>query len=377
MPKKILIISGEPSGDLHAANLVRDLKSLNSGLVFFGIGGDLSKKAGVDIVFDITGLALVGVVEVVRHLSVVKQAHDAVMARVASEKPDLAILVDYPGFNLKLARDLARRDIPVAYYISPQLWAWAPQRIHIIKKYVRKVVVFFKFEEDLYKRHGIDAEFVGHPLLDIVKVTAPKEDVYRKYSLAKEKKTIAILPGSRVSEIKVLLPILAQAASRISAKLGNAQFIISKHPGRPVSMYEEALRGSRFDHRFVEGDLHNIVAACDFAIVASGTATLETAILGTPLIIVYKANLLTYVLYRLVRIISFLGIVNVIAGRLVAPELLQADMTPDKVAGTTVRLVSDPAALASMRADLAAVKASLGSPGASLRAARAILPLLK
>ena len=377
MPKKILIVSGEPSGDLHASNLVRDLKSLDPGLKFFGIGGELSGKAGVDIVFDITRLALVGVVEVIKHLSVVKQAHDAVMARIEAEKPDLAILVDYPGFNLKIAVDLAGRGIPVAYYISPQVWAWGRQRIRIIKKCVKKVVVLFKFEEELYLAHGIDAEFVGHPILDVVKVTSPKDEVFRKYGLSGEKKTIAMLPGSRESEIKTILPILADAARIISDKVGNSQFVISKHPGRAASIYEESLKGASFDYRFVEGDLHNIVAASDFAIVASGTATLETAILGTPLVIVYKANLLTYLLYKLVITIPFLGIVNIIAGKEVAPEFLQFDMTPKKIAGKVIEILSHPDKLSAMRAELAMVRSSLGSPGASLRAAHAILKLLQ
>ena len=376
MPKRILIVAGEPSGDLHASNLVRDLRSLRADLEFFGIGGELSRKAGVDIVFDITGLALVGVVEVIKHLSVVKEAHDAVIARIDSTRPDLAILVDYPGFNLKLAGDLAKRSIPVAYYISPQLWAWGRQRIHIIKRCVKKVVVFFKFEEDLYKSNGIDAEFVGHPLLDVVKVSSSKDEAFKRYGLSKDKRTIAILPGSRESEIKIFLPTLARAADIIRKDLGNVQFVISKHHGRAAGLYETALKGASFDYRFVEGDLHNIVAASDFAIVASGTATLETAMLGTPLIVVYKANILTYMLYKLVVTIPFLGIVNVIASKEVAPELLQFNMTPEKIAAKTVELLSDPARLASMRGDLAAVKRSLGSPGASLRAARAILPLL-
>jgi lipid-A-disaccharide synthase len=179
-----------------------------------------------------------------------------------------------------------------------------------------------------------------------------------------------------VSEIKILLPIIAQAAVIMTEKLGNVQFIISKHPGRPASMYEEALKGCSFDYRFAEGDLHNIVASSDFAIVASGTATLETAMLGTPLIIVYKTNPLTYVLYKIVTTIPFLGIVNVIADKEVAPELLQANMTREKVAGKTIALLLDPAALAAMRRELAAVKATLGSPGASMRAARAIIPLI-
>jgi len=377
MPKKILIISGEPSGDLHASNLVRDMRSLDPGLEFFGIGGELSRKAGVEIVFDITKLALVGVVEVLKHLSVVKQANDAVIRRIKSERPDLAILVDYPGFNLKLAGDLRKRDIPVAYYISPQLWAWGRQRIHIIKRCVRKVVVFFKFEEMLYKRSGIDSEFVGHPLLDVVKVTMPKDELLRRYGLANDKRTIAIVPGSRESEIRTFLPILAGAAGMLSERLGDVQFLISKYPGRPAGMYDNALKGASFEYRLIESDLHNMVAASDFAIVASGTATLETAILGTPMVIVYKANFFTYILYRLVRTIPFLGIVNVIANKEVAPELLQADMTPGKIAGKVIEILSSPARLASTRAELAIVKSSLGSPGASLRAAKAILPLLR
>lgn len=376
MQKNILIISGEPSGDLHAANLVRDLKSLDNSLSFFGIGGELSRKAGVDIAFDITKLALVGVVEVLKNLGAVKMAHDAVITRIGATPPDAAILVDYPGFNLKIAAELAKRKIPVIYYISPQIWAWGFRRIHVIKKCVRKMVVFFGFEEKLYRENGIDAESVGHPLLDVVKATSPKAEVLKRYGLSEHRVTLAILPGSRDSEIGTFLPTLAHTAGLINERLPGAQFIISKRPDRPAALYEEAFKGSSFDYRVVEGDLHNIVSASDFAIVASGTATLETAILGTPLVIVYKASWVTYLLYRLVRSIPFLGIVNVIAGREIAPEFLQHNMTPKKIANTVVGILSDPARLLAMRQELAAVKASLGTPGASMRAARAILPIL-
>jgi lipid-A-disaccharide synthase len=376
MSKKILIISGEPSGDLHAANLIRDLKISDPSLKFFGIGGGLSRKAGADVIFDITKLALVGAVEVIKNISVVKRAHDTVMSRIKAESPDAAILVDYPGFNLRMARDLAKRGIPVFYYISPQLWAWAPKRIDLVKKYVKKMVVFFKFEEDLYKRHGIDAEFVGHPLLDVVKVTSSRSEVLKKYGLSETRPTIAILPGSRISEINTFLPILAESARVINEKMGGVQFILSKHPARPASMYEGALKGAAFEYRIAEGDLHNIVAASDFAIVASGTATLETAIVGTPYLLVYKASLITYMLYKIVATIPFLGIANVVAGRGVIPEFLQFNMTPAKISAKTIELISDPAKLAAMRRDLAEVKSALGSPGASARAAGAILPLL-
>lgn len=375
--KKILIVAGEPSGDLHASNLVRDLKSLDPSLQFYGIGGELSRKAGVDIVFDITKLALIGVIEVLKHIFVVKRAHDTLIARCDRDWPDMAILVDYPGFNLRLAKELAEKKIPVIYYISPQVWAWGRQRVQIIKKYVRKMLVFFKFEEDLYKQYGVDAEFVGHPLVDVVKVTSSKDEVYGKYSLSKDKKTIALLPGSRELEIRMLLPIIAKAAVIISEKMGNAQFIISKHPDRPISMYEDALKGASFDHRFAESDMHNIVGAADFAVVASGTATLETGMLGTPLIVVYKTAFITSLFYYSVVDIHFLGLVNIVAGKEVAPELLQYKVTPENIAGKVIGALSDPDGLARTRKELAAVKSSLGPGGASMRAAKAIIPLLK
>ncbi|MBN2453828.1 MAG: lipid-A-disaccharide synthase [Candidatus Omnitrophica bacterium] len=376
-PKKIFIISGEPSGDLHASNLVRDLKSLNPALTFYGIGGELSAKAGVEIIFDITKLALVGAVEVLRHIFTVKAAHDAAMNRINRDRPDIAILVDYPGFNLKIARDIAKKGIPVVYYISPQIWAWGRQRIHIIKKYISKMLVFFKFEEEMYRNYGVDVEFVGHPLVDVVKASASRNDLFRKYSLSNEKKTIAILPGSRISEIGAFLPIIADAAGIMSKKSGNIQFLISKHPHRPLGMYEKALSGKLFDYRLAEGDMHNIVSAADIAIAASGTATLETAMLGTPLIIVYKANPITYLLYKAVSDTRFIGLVNIIAGKEVAPELLQYNMTAGRIAAKALDMLSDSAALAATRRELAAIKSSLGPGGASMRAARAILPLLR
>lgn len=376
MPKKILIVSGEPSGDLHASNLVKDLRSLDPSLRFFGIGGALSAGAGVEIVFDITDLALVGVVEVLRNLSAVKKAHDAVMERARSDKPDLAILVDYPGFNLKIARDLAGLGIPVAYYISPQLWAWGMQRMGLVKKYVRKMVVFFGFEEDLYRKNGVDVACAGHPLIDTVKATAARGETLRKYGLSDGKTTAAILPGSRLSEISGFVPVLAGAARLITQRMGDVQYIVSKRRDRGASLYEDHFRNSGVDYRLVEGDLHNVLAASDIAIVASGTATLETAIIGTPIIIVYRANPLTYALYKLVNRAKFLGIVNIIAGREIVPELLQYEMTPENISTATIRILSDPAKAQAMRAELAKVKASLGAPGASMRAARAILPLL-
>lgn len=375
--KKILIVSGEPSGDLHASNLVKDLKRLNPQLQFFGLGGSLSKKAGVDIVFDISEIALVGAVEVLKNIFVVKRAYDAVISKVDLLKPDFAILVDYPGFNLHLARELKRRNISVIYYISPQVWVWGRDRINLIRKSVKKIMVFFKFEEELYKKYAVNAEFVGHPVLDIVKLSLAKEDVLKKYNLSREKITISLLPGSRAIEVKKLLPIMAASGKIINEKLNKVQFVIAKHPDLPINLYERIIKNSGLDIRLAENDTYNVLAASDFAIVASGTATLESAVIGTPLVIVYKASFITFMLYKLVSNIRFLGLVNIIAQKEVAPELLQFNALPERIADKVVCILTDEKKLNSMREDLKHVKTSLGEPGASVRAAKIILSLLK
>ncbi len=376
--KKILIVSGEPSGDLHASNLIKDMKSLEPNLRFFGLGGSLSEKEGVEILFNISKLALVGVTDVVKNIFTVKKAYGAVIKKINAEKPDLAILVDYPGFNLALARELKKRDIPVVYYISPQIWAWGRQRVGIIKKCVRKIIVFFKFEEELYKTYGIDAEFVGHPLLDTVKTTLSKDDFLKKYDLSPNRTTIAVLPGSRESEVGEFLLTMLRSCNLIKEKLPNIQIVISKHPDLPVSLYEEAIRNSKPYHfKLITNDTYNMLNAADFAIVASGTATLESAIMGTPLAVVYRSNLITFLLYKMVRTVRFLGLVNIIANKEVAPELLQYDMTPENIASKVTAIISDGKKMSEIRGELKAIKLSLGSPGASSRAAAAILTLLK
>ncbi len=377
MTKKILIVSGEPSGDLHASNLVKDLKRLDKNIEFFGMGGSLSKKAGVEIVYDITDLALIGVVEVLKNIFTVGNAYKKILKKIDTARPDLAILVDYPGFNLRLARELKKRSIPVVYYISPQVWAWGRDRVKIIKKYVKKILVFFKFEEELYKTCDINAEFVGHPLLDSVKVTAPKEEVIIKYSLTDAEDIVALLPGSRESEVKTLLPIMMGAAKILSQKLQRLKFVIVKYPDLPISLYENALKETHFDVRLANGDAHNVLNASDIAIVASGTTTLESAIIGTPLIITYKVNIITYLLYKIVSRIRFIGLVNIIAGFEIAPEFLQYNARPEKIAQAAYDILSNGKILSDIRSGLKKVTSSLGSPGASLRAANAVFSLLK
>ncbi len=374
--RKILIVCGEPSGDLHASNLVKDIKSLDGSVRFFGMGGNLCKKAGIDIAFDISDLALVGLVEVLKKIFTVGKAYRAVLKKTDAEKPDLAVLVDYPGFNLRLAGELKKRSIPVVYYISPQVWAWGRDRVNIIKRCVRKILVFFKFEEELYKTYGVDAQFVGHPLLDTVKMSMAKEDFLKKHDLSCDKPVLAILPGSRKNEVTALLPVMAAAASIIKKSGADIQVAISKHPDLDAELYRKAIEGRDIGAKLVEGGTYDLVGSSDLALVASGTATLETAIIGTPLVITYKVSLGTYIAYKIVARTRFLGIVNIIAGKEIAPEFLQYEATPENIAAKLSELIRDKSKLSAMRAELAKVKSSLGSPGASMRAARSTLELL-
>jgi len=374
--KRILIVAGEPSGDLHASNLVKDIKKLSPGIEFFGLGGALSKDAGVSIDFDIARLAIVGLVEVFKNIFTVGKVYKGLLHKIDSGKVDLAILVDYPGFNLRLAGELEKRSIPVVYYISPQIWAWGKDRINIIKRCVKKMIVFFKFEEELYKTYGVDVEFVGHPLIETVKASRPKNETLKKYGLSGSNMTISVLPGSRITEIKRLLPIMAGACKEIREKIGGIQFIIAKYPGLPMELYKDALKIPEIEFKFAEDDMYNVLSASDFAIVASGTATLESAIIGTPFALVYKVSLGTYIAYNIVSTTRFIGIVNVIAGKEIIPELLQYKATSANVAGAVISRLTDSRKLADIRERFNSVKDSLGSPGASERAAKTVIKLL-
>ena len=377
MAKSILIVAPEPSGDLHASNLVKDLKALKTDLEFFGLGGLLCKEAGVDIDFDIKKLSVIGLVDVWKNIFTISKAFKGILKKVESRKTDLAILVDYPGFNLRLAKELKKRGIPVIYYISPQVWAWGEDRINIIKECVAKMLVFFKFEEDLYKKNGVSSEFVGNPLLETVKITLPKDEILKKYNLSKTKPVIALLPGSRTMEVKTLLKIMAGSAGIIAKELPSAQFVVAKYKNLPTALYEEVLKGRSLDIRIVDGDAYNILSVSDFAVVASGTATLETAIIGTPFVITYKVGIINHIAYKIVAKIKVLGLVNVIAGRVIVPEFLQYDATPEKIARKSLEILRDGSKRADMISALGRVKSSLGTPGASQRAARAILPYLQ
>ncbi len=377
MAKSILIVAPEPSGDLHASNLVKDLRSLKPDIKFFGLGGNLSKEAGVEMCFDISKLAVVALVDVLINIFTIGKVFKGVLKKVDSQRCDLAILVDYPGFNLRLAKELKKRNIPVIYYISPQIWAWGGDRINIIKKCVTKMLVFFRFEEELYKKYGVTSEFVGHPLIETVKPGLSRDEVMKKYSLSSSRPIIALLPGSRRTEVSILLEIMVGAAKLIEKELPGAQILIAKYRSLPLELYEPAVKEMGADIKIIDGDAYNILSVADFAIVASGTATLETAIIGTPFILTYKTSLINYAAYKMVAKSKILGLVNWIAGKVIVPEFLQYDATPEKLAQGALEIIRNDTKRSAMIVELEKVKDSLGTPGASRRAAQAILPYLQ
>ncbi|MDP2939205.1 MAG: lipid-A-disaccharide synthase [Candidatus Omnitrophota bacterium] len=374
-PKKIIIVAGEASSDMHAANLVKAIKDINPNTEFFGLGGKGMEQAGVKLLYNLVDLAVVGFVEVLKNIGKIKYAFCLILEKAKEIKPDAAILVDYPGFNLRLAKELKKINIKVIYYISPQIWAWGLNRVKLIKKVVDKMLVLFKFEEELYKRHGIDVLFVGHPFLDIVKPSTTQEEFLEANDLSKNKLTIALMPGSRTREVETLLLIMLKSANLIQKDL-SVQFIIIKSPTIPLAIFERLLNKTNLSVKVIENKTYDCINACDFVIVASGSATLEVAILQKPMVIIYKVSFFTWAFLKFMLKIPYVGLVNVVAQDKIVPECLQFEATPKMISGKSLEIITSPERINQIKKDLAQIKECLGKEGASLRAANEIVKLI-
>ena len=370
--KTIMIIAGEASGDLHAAHLVKELKSINPHLEIFGIGGRKMKEAGVDVIYDIVELAVVGFVEVLKHLKVFKKVLEKLLILLDTRKPDIVILVDYPGFNLRFAKYVKEKNIPVIYYISPQLWAWGKGRIEEIKKYVAKMVVIFGFEEELYRQAGVKASFVGHPFLDIVKPVWKKEETIKHLHLNHHSTKIALLPGSRQKEIERHLSVMLEACEKIKIQLPDVEFILARRKELDSSIYNKIISRSTIKPHSLEDRPYEIMDISDIVIVSSGSATLETAIMEKPMIIVYKTSFLTWFLARNMIKIPNIGLVNVVAGKKIVPELIQFNATAKNIAKETLLILNNKKLQKHIKENLREVKERLGERGATERAAHII-----
>ncbi|MFA5177792.1 MAG: lipid-A-disaccharide synthase, partial [Candidatus Omnitrophota bacterium] len=308
--KQILIICGEPSGELHASALASAIKKLNPEIKISGVGSSLLAQAGVEIIYDTKGLSVMGFFDVLKKLPRFFILKDLILEKVRQGKFDAIIFVDFSGFNLRLAKAINNR-IPTIYYVSPQVWASRQGRVKTIKKYVRKMIVLFEFEREFYRKQGVNAEFVGHALLDIVKPSLEKDELMHKLSFTKDRLVIALLPGSRKQEIKKILPVMLKAAQLIHQKI-NAQFVIAKPSQASWEIYDRITNKFDLEVKFVEGKTYDALNIADFALVCSGTAVLESTIMQKPFLIIYKMGLLNYLFYRPQVKIPSIGIVNIV-----------------------------------------------------------------
>lgn len=379
MIKKILMLAGEPSGDLHGSNLALELKRNSPGIEISGTGGEKMKSAGVVILFDLKDLAITGLLDVIRHIFKLKKIQTSLLSKIKEKKIDLVILIDYPDFNLRFAKKAHKEGVPIIYYISPQIWAWRKGRIRLIKKYVRKIYVIFKFEEELYKKEGMPVEFIGHPLLDIVKPQLTKEEFIKTLPSdqrpATSDKVIALLPGSRKRLVKTLLPIMLRTAELIHEKLPGIRFLLSKSPSLDMKIYQKELNEFNLPLTLLEGNTYDVINASDFVLSISGTSTLETAILGKPMAVIYKLPLLEYALAKPLLRLKNIGLVNIVAGKEIVPEFIQFNARPEKIAGACIDILSDNVSYETIKKRLSVVKESLFPGGASKKAALSILSL--
>lgn len=373
--KQILIICGEPSGDLNAAGLAKKILEINPAIKISGVGGALLRQAGAQIFYDIKGLAVIGLFDVLKKLPKFFALQKLILQKIKEERPDAIILIDFSGFNLRLAGKIDK-TIPTIYYVSPQVWASRRGRLKTIKEHINKMLVIFKFEREFYKRYGIDADFVGHPLLDIVRPTMEKKEFLTRLNFSESRTTIALLPGSRKQEIEHILPVMLKASKLINREIKDAQFVLAKSPGVGWDIYERKIRGVNLDLKIVEGKTYDCLNAANFCLVASGTATLETAIMQKPFAVIYKMNLLNYLLYRPQVKVPYIGMANIVAGEKIVPEFIQFQATPEKIADYVLKILNNPSELARMKDGLAKIENSLGEKGASSRAAQIILDFL-
>ncbi len=382
-PKKVMIVTGEASGDLHGANLVRALCTECSDISFYGMGGVELESLGVEILCDAAKVSVVGITEVFSHLKDIFAALSILKRRMVSDPPDLLVIIDLPDFNLILAKKAKKLGIPVFYYIAPQVWAWRSGRVRTIKKRIDKLGVILPFEESYFKQRGVDTEYVGHPLLDTVRTTLSRDDFFQKYNIDAEQRCIGLLPGSRKKEIIGLLPCFLDAAQLLQEKQRKTDSLLFLIPQASTISRQDlddaglAQYKTKLNIKVIVDDRYNLMSVCDAVVAASGTVTLELAILEIPMVVVYKLTNITYFFARLLVRLDHFSLVNLIAGKTAVPELLQQDVTAENITKELLIITGTTKERELTLADLQEVRARLGDKGASKKAASVVLGLLK
>lgn len=375
-----MISCGEASGDLYAGALARDLRALGPGVRLFGFGGDHLASAGAELIDDYRDHHVTGLAEVIKQLPRTYALYRRLVAAARERRPDVFVAIDFPDFNFRLGGALRQLGVPVVYYISPQLWAWRSGRLKTMKTFVDLVLPIFPFEEKLYRDAGIPVEFVGHPLVDLAKPTQARPAFLESLRLKPAAPTVALLPGSRPNEVREILPDLVSAAKIISTQVPDVQFILARAPHLSDDLLApaiEAARSGALRLAMIEGRADDVLEAADVVITASGTATVQTALHGKPMVIVYRLSKLTYRLGRRFVKVDTFGMVNLIAGKRIVPELIQDDFSPESASREVVRLLVDQPHRARTIAEVDDVRRKLGGSGASGRAAAAVLKLAR
>jgi len=373
---RVLLSCGEPSGDLYAGALTRELRALAPDVEVFGLGGPAFTAAGGRVVADYRGLSVTGLTEPIARIPQFMAARRGLLAAARTTRPDVFVPIDFWGFNHKLARSLGRQGIPVAYYVSPQLWASRPWRLKTMREIARRVLVIFPFEEAIYRNADVPVEFVGHPLVDLAKPSRPRAEFLASLTLQAAAPTVAILPGSRPGEVSRILPDLVAAAALVRARVPGVQFVVARAGNLDDALFA-ILKNGLPEAVTVTADTDTVLASADVVLTASGTATVQAALHDTPMVIVYRVSPWTYRLGRHLLKVDTFGMVNLIAGSRIVPELIQDAFTPDAVAAEAVSMLTDPARAAQIRKGLRDVRERLGGGGASRRAAEAILALTR
>ena len=373
--KKIMIITGEVSGDLIGAALTKELKSLKPHLNIVGIGGDKMKSEGMELIYHSDKMAFLGFVEVVKHLPFIRKVQNHLIEVIKEKNIKSVVLIDYPGFNLSIAKKLKALGVKVIYYVSPQIWAWAKGRIKKVKKYVDKMLVVFPFEVEFYKKENIDVEYVGHPLPERVNRYSflSRDEFSRKFNLDGKKDILLVMPGSRRQEVKEIFPEALKAAGRLSKEF-NLQIVVARSKNIDENYLHIISGGEKFIS--VEGYNYELMRYSRFGIIKSGTSTLEAGYFSLPMVIVYKTSPITYLIGKQLVKLDKIGMVNILLDEKVVPELIQTQAVSENIFKEASKILSDNRLFENTRIKLAQVKEKLGSDGASIKAAKIILEIL-
>ena len=373
---RILISAGEASGDLHAGSVTRAIKQLEPEAEIFGMGGDCLREAGGEVLFDIKDHSVMGFVEVLKRLPDIWKLRSAFIELMDCRRPDVLLTIDYPGFNMRLAKLAKERGIKVVSFIAPSAWAWRPSRAAGVVKVVDKIASIFPFEYDLYKSYGADIEFVGHPLVDTVKPSLPRTEAEQLAGKRAGHPLVLLMPGSRTMEIQRLLPDMLAAAKILKQMRPDIDIAMPRAVTIAREMLEAPIKQAGLDIKLTEGHNYDVMSVADLAIATSGTVTLEAALCGLGCEILYKASPISFWIAKQVVEIPHIGLPNIVAGRLIEPELLQDDCIPEKIAGTALELL-EPKRYELLQKDLQEVKEKLGAPGAVKRVAELVLRMAR